>query len=116
MLYDSGSSNPMLCDDLEGWGEEGCEVGGRFEREGAYSCLWLIHVDIWQKPTQYCKAILFQLKVNTFFKKCINRSHLRYYNENRKTCHTDCLNIFANHICNKRLASKIYNKLMKVIT
>ena len=65
LLYDSGSSNPMLCDDLEGWGEEGCEVGGRFEREGAYSCLWLIHVDIWQKPTQYCKAIIFQLKINT---------------------------------------------------
>ena len=27
--------------------------------------LWLIHVDVWQKPTQYCKAIIFQLK-NTF--------------------------------------------------
>ena len=29
--------------------------------------LWLIHVDVWQKPTQYCKAIIFQLK-NTFKK------------------------------------------------
>ena len=24
--------------------------------------LWLIHVDVWQKPTQYCKVIIFQLK------------------------------------------------------
>ena len=22
----------------------------------------MIHVDVWQKPTQYCKAIIFQLK------------------------------------------------------
>jgi len=26
--------------------------------------LWLIHVDVWQKPTQYCKAIIPQLKIN----------------------------------------------------
>ena len=24
--------------------------------------LWLMHVDVWQKPTQYCKAIILQLK------------------------------------------------------
>ena len=24
--------------------------------------LWLIHVDVWQKLTQYCKAIILQLK------------------------------------------------------
>ena len=23
-----------------------------------------LHVDAWQKPTQYCKAIIFQLKIN----------------------------------------------------
>ena len=38
-----------------------------FKREGTYVYLWLIHVDVWQKPTQYCKAIIFQLKMN--FKK-----------------------------------------------
>ena len=27
-----------------------------------------IHVDIWQKPTQPCKEIIFQLKINTFYK------------------------------------------------
>ena len=40
----------------------GWEVGGRFKREGTYVYLWLIHVDVWHKPTQYCKAIIFQLK------------------------------------------------------
>ena len=33
-----------------------------------YVDLLLIHVDIWQKPTQYCKAIILQLKINKFFK------------------------------------------------
>ena len=45
----------------------GWEVGGRFKREGPYVGLWLIHVDIWQKLTQYCKAIILQLK--NFLKK-----------------------------------------------
>ena len=33
--------------------------------------LWLIHADVWQKPTQHCKAIILQLKINLkkFFKK-----------------------------------------------
>ena len=47
----------------------GWEVGKRFKREGMYVHLWLIHVDVWQKPTQYCKAIILQLKINKFFLK-----------------------------------------------
>ena len=42
----------------------GWEVGERFKREGTSVYLWLIHVDVWQKPTQYCKAIILQLKIN----------------------------------------------------
>ena len=39
--YDAGSSKLVLCDNLEGWdGREGTEV-----------CLWLIPVDVWQKPS-----------------------------------------------------------------
>ena len=38
------------------------EMGGRFKREGIYACLWLIHEDGWQKPAQYCKVIILQLK------------------------------------------------------
>ena len=47
----------------------GWEVVGRFKREGTFVYLWLIHVDAWQKPTQYCKAIILQLKINKFKKK-----------------------------------------------
>jgi len=43
-------------------------VGQRFKREGTYVYPWLIHVDEWQKPTQYCKAIILQLKINKCFK------------------------------------------------
>jgi len=40
------------------------------QERGTYIYLWLIHVDIWQKPTQYCKAILLQLKRNKLKKFC----------------------------------------------
>ena len=46
----------MLCDSLEGWGGVG---GGREAQTGGD--VWMpvvIHVDVWQKPTQYCKAII----------------------------------------------------------
>ena len=39
--------------------------------DGTCVYLWLIHTDIWQKPMQYCKAIILQLEVNNFFKKGI---------------------------------------------
>ena len=29
---------------------------------GAHVHPWLIHVDVWQKPPQYCKVISLQLK------------------------------------------------------
>ena len=35
---------------------------GRFKREGTYVYLWLIHVDVQQKPRQFCKANILQLK------------------------------------------------------
>ena len=37
---------------------------GKFKKEETYVYLWLIHVDVWQKPAQYCKAIILQLKIN----------------------------------------------------
>jgi len=43
----------------------GWEVGEMFKREGTYVYLWLIHVDVWQKSTQYCKIIL-QLKIKLY--------------------------------------------------
>ena len=56
----SVSSSHFYCKSktvLMGW-----EAEGRFKREGLFIYQWLIHVDIWQKPTQYCKAIILQLK------------------------------------------------------
>ena len=44
----------------------GWERGRRLKREGIYVYRWLIHVDVWQKPTQYGKAIILQ---KIFFKK-----------------------------------------------
>ena len=42
----------------DGVGRE--EVRG-FSGEGTHVCLWVIHVDLWQKPSQYCKVIICQL-------------------------------------------------------
>ena len=57
----------MLCDNQEG--RDVWEVGERFKGEGTYICLWLIHADVRQKPTQYCKAIIPQIKINELKKE-----------------------------------------------
>ena len=59
-------SNPMDCS------PPGSSVHGIFQARvlewGAIAFsvsdlyLWLIHVDVWQRPTQCCKAIILQLK------------------------------------------------------
>ena len=46
----------------------GWEVGRKFKRDRTYICLWVIHADVWQKPIQYCKAIILQLKISKFKK------------------------------------------------
>ena len=43
------------------------DLGEGFSGEGTYVYLSLIHADVWQKPTQYYKVIILQLKL--FFKK-----------------------------------------------
>ena len=60
-MYDAGNPKLVLCDNLEGWGEE--EGGKGFRMGGTHVCLWLIHVDIWQKPSLYFKVIILQLKI-----------------------------------------------------
>ena len=74
--YVTQGAQPVLCDDLKEW------YGGRWEREGLYMYIlyiyilesviiyicvyvfaqYLIHVVVWQKPIQHCKAIFYQLK------------------------------------------------------
>ena len=56
-----------------GWGGR---LGRGFWREGTYLHLYLIHADVWQEPTQYCKAIILQLKEQTnTYTHCTIRHH-----------------------------------------
>ena len=44
----------------EGWEEE--EDGRKVWEKGDMGVLWLFLVDLWQKTTKFCKAIIFQFK------------------------------------------------------
>ena len=52
------------CHNLEGW--DGMEDGWEVQGGGVYVYLWLSHANVWKKPTQYCKGIILQLKINKF--------------------------------------------------
>ena len=52
--------------------------------------LWLICVDVWQKPTHFYKAIILQLKINKF-KKNFLRKKLQI---NRTSLAVQCLKIY----------------------
>ena len=54
----------MLCDNRER--RDGVEGGREIKEGGDVHVPMLIHTDIWQKPTQYGKAIILQLKINNF--------------------------------------------------
>ena len=36
--------------------------GRGFQVGGSHMHLWMIHIDVWQKPPQYCNGIILQLK------------------------------------------------------
>ena len=48
----------------KGW--NGVGGGRKAQWESTYVYLWLIHVNVWPKLKQYCKAITLQLKINIF--------------------------------------------------
>ena len=59
-MHETGHSKPVHWDNPEGWDGEG---GGRGVQDGeAHVHPWLTHVNVWQKPPQYCKVISLQLK------------------------------------------------------
>ena len=60
LTHETGCSGLVHWDDPEGWDAEGGGGGG--SGWGTHVHPWLIHVDIWQKPLQYCKVISLQLK------------------------------------------------------
>ena len=74
MAADHSKLHVALCDTLEGW--DGWEIGRKLKREGPCANLWLIHVDVWQEPTQHCNAMFLQLKINKTFKKKTNTDGL----------------------------------------
>ena len=51
----------MHWDDPEEWDGEWGSGWGKHVHP------WLIHVNVWQKPPQYCKVISFQLKLKKNF-------------------------------------------------
>ena len=53
-----------------------------------YTNLWLIHVDIWQKPTQHCKAINLQLKQKVKKKKRVALPRGKYIPSGKMLCNT----------------------------
>ena len=59
-----------LCDNLDGW--DGIGGGKEVQEEGTYVYLWLIHVDVWKKPTQYCKTII-PIKINKSTLKIVKK-------------------------------------------
>ena len=75
---ETGRANQMLCDNLEGWDGVG---GGKFKKDDTCVYLWLIHVFVWQNPTQHCKATIFQLKINKFQ----NRKEKKYSGRKNNT-------------------------------
>ena len=65
-MHETGCSGPEHWDDPEGWdgmGWDGMgkEVGGG-SGWGTHVHPWLIHINVWQKPLQYCKVISLLLK------------------------------------------------------
>ena len=59
LMHETGHSKPVHWDDPEGWDGEG---GGGGSGWGTHVHPWLIHVNVWQKPAQYCKVISLKLK------------------------------------------------------
>ena len=58
-MHEAGHSKLVRWDNPEGQCGEG--GGRRAQDAGAHVYLWPIHVDVWQKPSQYCEVIILQL-------------------------------------------------------
>ena len=54
-MHETGHSGSVHCDDTEGWDGGGLQEGS--SGWGTHVNPWLIHVNVWQKPPQYCKVI-----------------------------------------------------------
>ena len=52
LMHEAGHSKLVLWDSPEGWGGE--EREGGVQDRGTHVYLWLIHVNVWHNPPQYC--------------------------------------------------------------
>ena len=61
-MHETECSGLVHWDDPEGWDGEGSHQDSGWR---THVHPWLIHVNIWQKPVQYCKVTSLQLKIKT---------------------------------------------------
>jgi len=55
-MHETGHSKLVYWDNPEGWDGEG---SGRVVWDrGTHVHQWLTHVNVWEKPPQYCKVII----------------------------------------------------------
>ena len=94
MLYDTGKSNSLLCDNLEGWG--GVRGKREFPEERDRCIPMADHVDVCQKLTQYCKAIILQLKIflKNYRRQLILKQHFQLNKQIARYSHNG-LTIFS---------------------
>jgi len=60
LMHETGGSKPGHWDNPEGGDGEG---SGRVVWDrGTHVHQWLTHVNVWEKPPQYCKVVSHQLK------------------------------------------------------
>ena len=59
-LQEAGHPRLVLYDNLEGWSREGIRMG--LQDAGTHVYQWLINMDVLQKPSQYYKVDIPQLK------------------------------------------------------
>ena len=90
-LYDARSSKLVFCDNPEKRG-----VGRRFMRERTYAYLWLIHADVWQKPTQHDTANMLHIKNK--FKKVKRQKILSQIKEQDKAPEKSVSEFFPAYI------------------
>ena len=53
LTHEAGHSKPVLWENAEEWGGEG-DLRGVQDGGVTHVYPWLIHADVWQKPSQYC--------------------------------------------------------------
>ena len=58
--HQAGYSKSVLWENPKGWSGEGGGSGA--QDGGTHVQLWLIHVNVWQKPPQYYKVTSLRLK------------------------------------------------------